>query len=205
MTAHWREACPEAAASSAKPATSTTPGRPPRHLTISTRVAACVCDCTCERTIRNAAGERESRALAGRNSKSQHPWSSAASCKRRKATSATALGNCSLRCSTAGIHARVVGDSDPGQHARARPRAHGLLDCPQSALQARRGMNHQQAIDVDAVLLQSRGIRDERRSYPSDPLLGLGRIFFRQCRQCRHQQPELADPVTVDENLGNGS
>ncbi len=94
-----------------------------------------------------------------------------------------------------------VGNCDPGQHARARPRAHDLLDRPQPALLARRGMNHQQAIDVDAVLLQSRGIGDERRSNPSDPLLGLGRIFFRQCRQCRHQQRELADPVTVDEYL----
>ena len=67
------EAWPEAAPSSAKPATSTTPGRPPRHLMISTRVAECACDCACDKWIRNAAGERCRRALAGRNSKTQHP------------------------------------------------------------------------------------------------------------------------------------
>ncbi len=65
-------------------------------------------------------------------------------------------------------------------------------------------MNHQQAIDVDAVLLQSRRIRNERRSNPSHPFWGFGRIFLRQCRKRRHQQPELADSVTVDEYFGEG-
>jgi hypothetical protein len=41
-----------------RPATSTTPGRPPRHLRICTRVAVGACDDTCERAIRKAAGDR---------------------------------------------------------------------------------------------------------------------------------------------------
>ena len=133
------------------------------------------CDCTCERTD----SQRGRRALRVAHSPAetataQHPWSSAASCKRRKMTSSAAA----TQANTPAL--------DPERTACSI--AHSRL------LIARRGMNHQQAIDVDAVLLQSRGIRHERRSYPSDPLLGLGRIFFRQCRQCRHQQPSSPIP-----------
>jgi hypothetical protein len=66
-------------------------------------------------------------------------------------------------------------------------------------------MHHEQAIDVDAVLLQSRGVRHEWRSNPSDPFLEFGGIVARQCLQGRHQQTELAYAVPVDEYFGNVS
>jgi hypothetical protein len=66
-------------------------------------------------------------------------------------------------------------------------------------------VNHQQTIDVDAVLPQSRGIRHERRSDPRNPFLGLSRIIFRQCLERRHEQAELADSVAVDEYFGDRS
>ena len=56
-------------------------------------------------------------------------------------------------------------------------------------------------LDVDAMLLQSRGVRHERRSYPRNPLARLGRVGRRQRLQCRHQRGELADAVIVDKNF----
>jgi hypothetical protein len=99
----------------------------------------------------------------------------------------------------------VVGRSDPSQYSGTRPGAHDLLDRPQATPVARRGMNHEQAIDVDPVLLQSRGIRHERWGDPSDPLSGLGRIDARQCLQGRHQQGDLPYAVTVDEYFDEGA
>ena len=76
----------------------------------------------CAKWIRNAAGERCNARLPA---KQQHPAS-------------LILGR-----QLQAPQDDVIGCGDPGQHARARPRAHGLLDCPQPAFAARRGMNHQ--------------------------------------------------------------
>ena len=108
---------------------STTPGRPPRHLTISTRTAAACCT----RRILSAAGERLRSASIGRNNTAQQSRSSAASCNRRKID--------------------VIGLCEPSQHAGARSRAHDLLDSPEAILAAARRMDHQQAVDAHAALL----------------------------------------------------
>ena len=99
----------------------------------------------------------------------------------------------------------VIGGCHPCQHSSTRSGTHRLLDGPQAALVTFRRMNHQQTFGVDAVLLQSRRIRHERRRNPRDPLFCFGRS--RVCQRChgRHQQRKLANAVAVDEYLGNGA
>jgi hypothetical protein len=99
----------------------------------------------------------------------------------------------------------VIGRGHPCQYSGTRSGTHRLLDGPQAALIAVSRMNHQQTFGVDAMLLQSRRIRHERRRNPGDPLLRFGRSGL--CQRChgRHQQRELANAVAVDEYLGDGA
>lgn len=91
--------------------------------------------------------------------------------------------------------ALAVGIVDPGEHRAANTGAQGLLDCPQG-VGTRTRVNEQHVIEVHAATPERRRVRNVGRRHECQPALVLGKA-----RKRGQQQPQLADPGTIDENF----